>query len=216
MVIQAAANIELALHVIVAAVLQLDLLYRIFTGPFAHAVDHAAGADLAIKHRSWALEDFNALQREWIGSEIRQPAAVGLTHAIQIVGIGCRCIAANIDLVEAWIEASTADTDTGRISYRFFYRDCFTVGNLLGGHYADALCGFQQRRIGLGSSAAAVSKIAGHGSNTGLAHLVRFDRQRHKLIGVCIGRCRHQHVAGTALLRCQPGAAEQRIQGGVY
>ena len=157
--VQLAANIELPLLVIVITGLDFHLILRLQTGPLAHPVDHAAGADLPVQHRSRALEHLDAFQGVGLRAVDRQPAVVGLAQTVEEVSGHGRVEAADVDLIEARIEPRAAGTHASAVGHGVFDAVDLAIGDLPGGDNADALRGLQNRQIGLGRGAGIAGEI---------------------------------------------------------
>ncbi|MCY1495246.1 hypothetical protein D9M68_291440 [compost metagenome] len=142
------ADVEGGLGASDRAILQLDLAVRLLLGHLRYAIDDAADAGRTVHDRDRALEDLDPLEAvdlRWEGAVVH----VGLAQAIAEVAGRRRLEAADVDLVEARIEAEGAGGDAGGVTRRLDHVLHAALFEFLARDHRDGAGRFDQRRVGL-------------------------------------------------------------------
>ena len=140
-VVDGAAEIELALVTVVVAVLGLHFAKRERQRPFADLVDDPARQSLAIQYGRRPLDDVDPLEAVGLAAEIGEPARCRLPHAVEVISItfGGRGETAQRELVIARVEAEIPGLDAGRIAQCLGDGLHVALDHLVPGDYRDRL-----------------------------------------------------------------------------
>lgn len=158
--IQRTRKIARYLAPVMVAHLHFQLAQRLFGGPLADHVDHAARAVLAIQHRGRATQHLDTLGAIDLGLPDRPAIVIAQLQAIQVVARGLRVEAADDRPVKARVGAPWRSIDPGRIGQAFLQARGAALFDEVRRHHRNGLRRFEDGAVRLGPRRAARGHIA--------------------------------------------------------
>ncbi|MNN07230.1 hypothetical protein D3C81_1200520 [compost metagenome] len=203
LVIHAVADIELALHAIMAASLQFHLMHTGGGGFLADAVDQATGFARAEQGGRGTTQDVDAFERVGFGAK-EAVAVIELAQAVAKV-VARLCVeAADVQpVITLGVHAEGFHLHARHVAQGFGHALHVLRVHLLAGHHRDRLRRLQERRVGLGAGPAAARHVADAVVLDGCGHGGGFHAQgvgRDQPVGAVVAALQLQAMAAERLL----------------